>query len=233
MIFPHLELEATVQVDDKTRLSASKSFIDKAEAAITLVEIQPSAADSFIDVTGSTADDWYLDWSYATDGAAVVVVRITTDGAPTTFSKTITVISVADDKLFSADSDLTSHESDVLNWVPKGRNSFLDVHRRAQSRILAWLDEHGYTDTSGDRLTKAAVIDIQEMKEWSTFMTLKLIFEGIKNQVDDIFDQKAKTYESLEIGARNRSILRLDLDGDGTAAAGEEKRITTSRLVRV
>jgi hypothetical protein len=226
-IFPHLELEQTVQVNDKTRLSATKSFISKGESAITLVEIEPFTGSGFITVsgTGLTFKDWYLDWEYSTDGNKTVTVRITTAGAPVTESKTISVVTEADDKLFSKDSDLTVHESDVLQYVPVGKNSYLNVHRRSQGLILDYLDQKGYIDTNGNRLTKSAVVDIQEVKEWSTFMTLKLIYQQLKKTPDDFFDSKMKTFESLELAARSRAALRLDLDGDAAIDDGEYLRL--------
>lgn len=233
-IFPHLELEQTVQVNDKTRLNGTKSFISKGEAAITLVRIKPETSGSFITVSGAglTSKDWYLDWEYSTDGDKTVTVEITTDGAPTTESKVISVITEANDKLFSKDSDLTIHESDVLQYVPNGKNSFLYVHRRSQTLILDYLDQKGYVDTNGDRLTKSAVVDIQEVKEWSTFMTLKLIYQQLKKTPDDFFDQKMKTFESLEIAARSRAALRLDLDGDTAIDDGEYLRVDSVRALR-
>ena len=232
-IFPNLRSEGTVQVNDRTRLDATGSFGDKSEAAITLVEIEPEASAGYIDVTGTSSKDWYLDYEYATDGAKTVSVRVTTDGAPTTQSFTLTVKSVADDKLFSEDSDLLPHEPDIMKWVPKGRNSYLNIHRRAQERIMAFLDEKGYTDTDGNRLVLADIVDIQEVTEWSKFLTLRLIFEGISNAVDDIFMDKAKKYKSMEVEARNRAILRVDVDGSGTIDDSERVRITSSRMYRV
>jgi hypothetical protein len=76
-IFGVLESDPIVQVSDKIRLKADRSFVSKDEAAITLVEIEPVAGNGFIDVTGSSSSDWYLDWSYSTDGTAVTSLRIT------------------------------------------------------------------------------------------------------------------------------------------------------------
>ena len=58
-IFPHIELEDIVQVNDRTRLSAIKSFVSKDEAAVTLVEIEPESGSGFIDVTGAKQADWF------------------------------------------------------------------------------------------------------------------------------------------------------------------------------
>lgn len=211
-IFPTLEVESTLQVNDKTRLNALKTFISPDEAAISLVRIKPEATALFVDVTTNK----YLDWSYATDGAKTVTVEVTTDGAPVTLNKTITVLSETDDKLFSVDSELTAHEPEILNYVRAGRSSFLDVHRLSQDRILTYLDEKRIWDSEGNRLTKDAVTDIEEVNDWSKFMTLMFIFEGLSNAVDDIFDQKAKKYRTSMEEARNRATLRLDLTDDST-----------------
>jgi hypothetical protein len=232
-LFPNLRSEGTIQVDDRSRLDASGSFKDKGEGTISLVRIKPSASDSFIIVTGASSKDWYLDWEYSSAGTKTVTVELTSTGSPTTKDFTLTVVTAATDKLFSSDQDLIEHEPDIMKWVQAGRNSFLNIHRRAQERILAFLDEKGYTDTNGDRLDKDAVIDTQELKEWSAFMTLKLIFLGLSNSVEDVFMQKAKNYESREVEARNRSILRLDFDGDAALDDGESVRITSTRLYRV
>lgn len=211
MIFPTLELEQTLQVDDRTRLSAEKSYITPDENAITLIEIEPEAGSGFIDVTSSR----YLDWQYSTDGSKSVTVRVTTDGSPVTFSRTLPVLSVADDRLFSSDSELLPYEPNLLEWVREGRNSFLDVHRAAQDRILSWLDENRIWDEQGNRLTKEDITDLEEVNDWSKFMTLRLIFEGLSNAVDDIFHEKALRYMEMESKARNRAALRLDRDNDG------------------
>jgi hypothetical protein len=211
MIFPVIQLEASVQESDKTRLVATKSYITPDEAAITLVEIEPHTGDGYIDVTTNL----YLDWQYPTDGEKTVTLRVTTDGAPESLIKTIMVLSVADDKLFSSDQDLMPYEPELLNWVRAGRNSFLDVHRASQDRILTYLDEKRIWDTNGDRLTLDAITDVVEVKDWSKFMTLRLIFEGISNATDDVFHEKALRYKALEVEARNRAALRLDRDGDG------------------
>jgi hypothetical protein len=226
MIFGHLELEAILQINDKTRLDAIKSYVSTDEAAITLMEIQPEGSGSFIDVTS----DKYLDWQYSTDGTKTITLRITTDGSPETFTKDIEVLSVADDALFSGDAELVPHEPEIMNWTRDGRNSFLDIHRLAQDRILTYLDEQRIHDSNGDKLTKAAIVDIEEVNDWSKFMVLMFIFEGLSNQVDDIFDRKAMKYREDMVNARNRGILRFDSDGDGTADTDKDMR--TYRMVR-
>lgn len=211
MIFNVLELESIVQVGDKTRLDARKTFVSPDESVITLVEIEPEAGSGFIDVT----ENYYLDWQYSTDGDKAIQLRVTTDGSPELLTKTLTIITEADDKLFSKDSELLPYEPNILQWVREGRNSFIDVHRESQSRILQYLDERGIWDDDGNRLTKDAIINIEEVKDWSKFSTLRRIFEGLSNSNDDVFAEKARKYSDLEMNSRERCAIRLDKDGDG------------------
>lgn len=217
-LFPHLQTESTVQVNDKTRLNASKSF-GSAGGSISKIEIDPDGS-GFIDVTA----DQYLDWQYSTTGNKTATVRL---NDVDTATRTINILSIVEDKLFSSDDELIAHEPDVLNWVRDGRNTFLDIHRRSQEIIIAWLDEHRIWDTSGNRLTKDDVIDIEEVNEWSKYQTLALIFEGLSNAVDDIFAQKASRYRELRDGARNRAALRLDRNGDGETDSVKYDKFST------
>jgi len=231
MLFPVLELESIVQVDDKTRLSGLKSYISKDESAITLVEIEPEASAGFIDVTGTGSDDFYLDWQYSTDGVKTVSIRLTNAGGSSLITKDLTVVTKAEDYLFSADSDLIGYEGDLLNYVRPGRNSFLDKHRAAQSKIVSFLDEKGVTDDNGDRLTKVAIVNLEEVKEWSTALTLSIIFEEISNAVDDIFMDKSQKYKQAALTHKNRAFLRLDKDGDGDSDEQDGKSVITQGYI--
>ena len=54
-----------------------------------------------------------------------------------------------------------------------------------------------------------------EGEDWSKFMTLRLIFEGLSNAIDDIFHEKAVRYRKMELEARDRAKYRVDLNNDG------------------
>lgn len=231
-IFGDIKNEIYVQVNDKTRIDCSGSYVTKGNADITLVEIQPYTAAGYIDVTGASSNDWYLDYEYSTDGDKTVTLRITTDGAPSTFTSTITVLTVTNDKLLSNDADLQLHEPDILKYIREGRNSYLDVHRRSRDLILDWLNENGHVDKNGAALTKAALVNTEEFRKWSTYLALRLIFDGISNQVDDIFAIKARRYDSFANEARNRAILRVDIDGSGTVGNNEGVNVRSMGILR-
>lgn len=231
-IFGVLEVESTVQINDKTRLSATKSFVSKGSTAISLVEIEPEAGVGFSTVTGTSAKDWFLDWSYSGVSRAVVVSLRITAGTTVTVSKTIAVVTAADDGLFSGDQDLVAYEPDILRWVPDGKASFLNVHREAQGKIVDWLNESGVETTAGAALTKDNLVNVAEVKAWSRDLTLSLIFNGVSNAVDDVFSQKAKHYKAQAEDRRDRAKLRLDLDDDGDADLGESINMGSKDLIR-
>lgn len=219
MIFPKLTLETVLQVEDKTRINASMSFVSA--GTITDILIKPEASESFISVFNSDPDKRFLDWAYVTDGIKTVTVRVETDTpANRDVDYQITVLSKSDDSLFSGDSELIGYEPDVLNYLPKGKNSYLYAHRKAQDIIIAYLDEQRIWNDDGSRITKeeiAAIADNDirdQFKQWSTYQTLLIIFNSIQVSNDDIFEEKKRYYETLRDGARNRSALRLDLDKD-------------------
>lgn len=227
MIFPVIKAEAVIQVDDKTRIDVSKSYITPDESAITLYEIEPEAGTGFIDVTANK----YLDWSYSTSGDKVISVRITTNGAPTLGSIPVKALTAAEDNLFSNDNDLLEFESDILNWVKDGRSSFLDKHRAAQELILNELDSAQIWKQDGTRFVAADIVDIKEFKQWSKFLTLSIIFNSLSNQVDDIFSQKAAKYQSMAISGKTRATYRLDFNQNGTIEQNSEKTENISGLL--
>jgi len=230
MIFPVIELEATVQVNDRTRLDARKSYVTPDESAISLIEIEPFAGYGFIDVTS----DAYLDWQYTTDGNQAVTVRVTAGGSgPDTFSANIEVVTASNDSLFSNDQLLTAYEPNILNWVREGRNSFLDVHRAAQQRILKVLEENGFFKKDESTITLTDLLDLSEFIDWSRFMVLRMIFEGISNATNDIFHQKALRYKNMEAEARDRARIKVDLDGDGEDDSNDQISLRTIEFDKI
>ena len=327
-IFSILDFEPEVQLNDKTRLSAVKSFASKAVHEITSLTIKPESSGSAIDVYGAQSSDWFLDWAYSNtsidvgsenddlifhEGGANISTTLTAgtytlsqyathlaarmtaagtktytasvaDGkitisatAPYQFracsvsaqsffdlavlaasqtsglveygNKIITVTasngtdtdtkyfylkaySEAGDYLFCNDGDLIAHEPDIMSWVQDGRSSFKNVYRRTQKLIIAWLDEKGYCNVYGDKYTKRDIIDLEEVRQWATFKSLRLIFQGLSNSVEDVFATKAKLYEGYEIAARQRVILRLDTNKDGQVEDTEGLSIYSGSLYR-
>ena len=238
MLFPKLSFETVMQIEDKLRLDASLSFANDDEN-ITDVLIEPEAGNGFISVynAGNTSK-WYLDWAYETNGFKDVSVRIIADSGSKTkiYTAAINVLDESEDALLSDNNDLKPYEPDILNYLPKGKNSYIYAHRKAQERILAYLDEQRIWKADNSIYTKQDIIDLagefkEQFRQWSTFQTLLIIFESIQVSGGDIFQEKKQEYENLMRQARNRSSLRLDQDGDGVIDE-VPYNIRSTRLIR-
>lgn len=228
-LFPNLELEAIVQVDDKTRLDATKTFASKDGPAITQVEIKPEASGTYIDVTGTKQTDWFTDWQYSSAGTKTVSIRVNGTDVVT---KTLSVVTEVADALFAADSDLISEEPDVLKYVKKGRNSFKDIHREVQTSIVKLLNDKGYLFSDGTKITKDAIVDKTEVREWAKYLALHLIYNAQSNVLDDIFARKSALYDSKAKLAAQTTVLRLDLNKDGIGDINEGVTLGTAIMSR-
>ncbi len=217
MIFPSLENEEVVQVNDRTRLSGFKSFVTQDEGVISLVEIDPDGSQGLITVT----TDKFLDWQYSASGEFTVTCRVTNSGGSAQFTSAISVLTEASDGLFSTDQDLKTNEPDILKWVEAGRNTFKNMHRRAQELMMDYLRREGFRDVNGAAFTKTAIVNTEEVRQWSTFLTLRLIFSGLSNGIDDVFLDKSKGYKGQEVAWRKNVLLQLDTDGDGVVDTQE------------
>lgn len=234
-VFGIIEADQTIQVGDKVRLFAGKSFISKGASAISTVELRADTAEAYITVSGAsiTSDDWFIDWVYTTAGAKTIGLRITqADATVTSFTLGVTVVTVATDNLFSDDDDLKSIQFDIMNWLPAGRSSWVFMHREAQKQILDYLNNTLTTNADGTRVTKSQIVDIQEVNDWSKFLVMSLIMQSISNQSDDIFKQKADYYQILSDKAKSKAVLRLDLDADGTIESGEKLDVRSGFVIR-
>jgi len=226
MIFGQLKTESIVQVGDKTRLDGTKSFISPDEAAITLIRVEPEAAAGFITVTSTKL----LDWVYTTNGDKVVTLEITTDGAPQTFTKTIVCLNETEDRLFSKDEDILPIEDDIYRFLKAGRSSFLDKHRISQDIIVDSLNQRGYVGPLNRLLTKDDLFNIKEVKEWSKYLTLYLIYSSVQAESGDVYQTKADNYKKLADSQSQRAGLKLDTDQDGNL--DENIDMQSARLVR-
>ena len=106
----------------------------------------------------------------------------------------------------------------------KGRNTFKDMHRRAQTLIIDFFRVKGYRNLDGTNVTIDEILDLLEVKEWSTYMVLKLIFEGRSNDPEDIFRIKSETYEGDMIAARESVFKVYDFNKSGDLTESERNK---------
>lgn len=203
------------------------------------ITINPSQALKVLPKTSSA--DLFQHLGFSEDGQLVgnpleygirkVTLTVATDTESNTSVEYIKAYSEEGDALFAEDADLVGFENDIMKWLPAGRGTYKDLHRKAQQSMLDWVDRQGYRDDNGKKLTKFAFVDNSDVRMWSTYLALKLFFAGVQNATDDVFKRKAQYYEKLEIEARDRTVLNLDLDGDGKSEVDRDNTdIRSGRL---
>lgn len=237
MYFINIETENLIQQFDRLRIDCKLSTGTNDHPLVTKVEIKPEASGSFIQVSDNSSpldsDRWFLDWQYITIGSKAISIKFTfADLSTIVETKTINCITESADKLFSNDDDLKIHEDDIMRFLKPGKTSFKNFHRRAQKLILSEIDRKGVRTQDGSKITEVEILDNSEVKEWSTFMTLKLIFESISNADNDIFQIKSKKYKGCELIASSKTYLILDYNKDGVTTESDKVYIGSIEVFR-
>ncbi len=63
--FPILELEPEVQINDKTRFNAAKTFVSKGSTALTTMTVTPGVGETPISVfVANQPAQWFADWAF-------------------------------------------------------------------------------------------------------------------------------------------------------------------------
>lgn len=207
-------LVVSFSVDERSRITINPSLP---------LKILPNASSSDLFKHLGFSEDGQLVGAPVEYGIRKVTLTVATDTESATATEYLQVYTEQGDALFSEDADLVGFENDIMKWLPAGRGTFLDLHRKAQQSILDWTDRKGYRDDNGKKITKWAFVDNSDVRMWSTYLALKLFFMGVTNATDDVFKRKAAYYEKLEIEARDRVVLELDLDGDGKSDIDNER----------
>lgn len=224
-LFPLLRSDDKVQIGDKLRLDASKSFVAPS-GAITKYEFDPTNGGTYIDA-GTVS---YMDWVYSTAGTKTAKIRITS-GTTAVVTTSIIVVTANEDALFSDDAALVEIEPTIMKYLPPERSSFKYVHRRVQKHILdSYAQRRVYKD-DGAKIELVDLIDVTEVANWATIMALGYIFQGLSNAIDDVFDKKAKKYFMHGYAAEHLA-LRFDFNGDGTIDEFENYDMISTGLFR-
>lgn len=229
MIFLNAQKEEKVQVADKTRIDVSSSFVSG--DAITGITILPEVGGTAVSVFNADNEKWYLDWAYATAGEKTITVEAT-DGNDTVSKEfTIEVISEADDNLYSNDSQIFAIEGELKRYIPAGRNSFKNIHRESQSRILNYLDRKRIWKTDGTPYTKDQLNMENELQKWSLYEAILTIYTDLTISVGDKFTEKINEYKSLRNAERDRASIRIDKNSDGILDANEIQDLKSFRMI--
>ena len=220
MIHVNINAENIVQVSDRTRVDIGKTF--QVSEPYKLIEIRAEDGADYITVYDSLNDktdseDMNIDWAYKSAGTHTIDVKVTrVDDSIYNEQRTITVISEEEDKLFSKDDDVIFLETEILYFLPKGKDTFTFLHRKAQAHILEELYFRGVKNSDDDFLTKENIVQTRELKDWSKYLVLQWIFEDQITSPDDVYSDKARKYLTYaDSASRKNQFLKLDKNIDG------------------
>lgn len=214
MIFANPTFETIIQVDDLTRLSFDLHSPNNDLENIDQVFIKPDTLAIEYDAV-SKRNNYYIDWAYNIEGVKTIELKvIMIDTTEHIFNGELTVLNKEEDNLFSSDQDLIQVESDILRYLPSGKSTFNYLHREAQKRIMAFLDEQRIWKIDGSRYLISDVSDIEEFKQWSRYLVLHILYRNLVVVPDDVFDDRAKYYADLMASARKRAAIRIGRDDD-------------------
>jgi len=232
---------ANLLIEIKTKMEAvasplSVSFVVDSRNRITLTPSIPLQV-----LPNHNAKGLWKSLGFSKDGQLVsdpvefgfkkITLTVESNSESAQVVKWVKVYTKYGDALFSEDGDIVIHEPDIMKWLPQGYSTFNHLHRAAQESILDWCDRQGYRDSSGLKLNKWAFVDKSDVRTWSMYIALKYFCLSVRNQETDVWLKKSNEYEKLEISARTRAVLSLDLDKDTKPDTPRGPDINTGRLL--
>lgn len=222
-IFGVIKTDDKVFTGDQLRIDVSSSFLAPGLSFGTIShEISIDEGVTWFNVSTKKSADWI----FSTAGEQIITLRLTASTTPTattqTFTKTVNVLDLTAQKLFSLDSDLYIIEPEIDQYLPKRWSSWNLVHLKAQEYIIDWLDEKKTFKRDGSKYGVSDILDKQEVKQWSTYKVLEFIYEGNSNIVGDISSIKRDKYRTMSDEKASRSQLSLNYSGD---VADTEQRV--------
>lgn len=229
MIFINCIKEPLVQVNDKTRIDVSTSFVSGDGITDITIEVDGSGP---ISVFNEDQSKWYLDWAFDSDGTKSIEVTATDGVNNVVQTFEIEVISEGDDNLYSTDAQIFAIESELKRYIPDGKNSFKNIHREAQARILNFLDRKRIWNENGEPFNKTQVNLFDELSRWSLYETLFIIYTDLFISVGDKFAEKVNQYKELRNYERERAAVRIDRDGNGFDPSKDIQELKSFRLIK-
>lgn len=229
-IFGIIKSDDVVFSGDKLRIDVSDSFLAPGLSfGATSHEISVDSGVTWYNVTTTKK----VDWIFSTTGAKTISLRLTTSTAATaTVTKSVTVLSLTTQALFSKDADLYKFEPEIDQYLPKKWSSWNLVHLQAQEWIIDWLDEKRIYNQNGAKYVVADIMDKQQVKQLSIYKVLEFIYEGNSNIVGDLFSIKRDKYQALANEKCSRSQLSLDYNANDLADANERINLMSVDLRR-
>lgn len=140
--------------------------------------------------------------------------------------------------VFSDDQDLNQVYPGVANYLSAAEATFILRHENARDQIVQEIRNRGMRKTPTTALKYENYdhwdfLHIEEVRMWSTYLTLENIFSGLQSKEGDMFMEKAKDYREKAEFYKAAFYLTLDADDSGLESNAESVgEIHSRRLVR-
>lgn len=137
--------------------------------------------------------------------------------------------------VFSNDLDLKEEYPSILEMLPENEASFIRFHVASRKDIVSELRGQNKTiQTSNDikYIDQFDLLDFEEVRDASKFLTLSKILYWISDAVDDKWFQKAKQYEEKYGAKLGRVNLSIDNNNDGKKDKNEIGKVETLVIER-
>lgn len=191
---------------DLIQFDFSKSTFNGADIPQTVSHEFSINGTDFVNVT----DKKQISWVFNDSGPQPIYLTLNSSLGSELFTTSIEVLDIVDAKLFTTDFDLVAYEPDIMKYLPKKWSSWNIIHMRAQDYIINYLSEKAILDKFGNAYTKDDIRDIKEVKDWSSALVLRYIFNTISNADNDIFKSKSDEYEEIANARGSRARINLD-----------------------
>lgn len=138
--------------------------------------------------------------------------------------------------VFSDDNDLKEEYPTIVDMLPDGEPTFINFHVASRKDILSYFKTQGklVTQVGGKKklLDQFDLLDIEEVRDASKFLTLAKIFYWISDATDDKWYQKATDFETEYNKKINLATLSVDSNDDGKAGINEVAKIQSIQVER-
>jgi hypothetical protein len=140
--------------------------------------------------------------------------------------------------LFSDDQDLNGVYPGVTNYRDSSELSFVLRHENSRNLIIQEIRNRGLRkEPMGsfgyDNYDAWDFLAIEEVRQWSIYLTLANIFSSLQSKEDGLYRQKFEEYTELASIYKAAFYLSLDKDNNGKPGITETAQdISTRRLVR-
>ena len=140
--------------------------------------------------------------------------------------------------LFSDDRDLVGVYPTVMDYLSAAEISFVLRHQNSRDLIMQDLRNHGMQKAAigagkYENLEPIDILEIDEVRLWSTYLTLSNIFSSLQAREGDFYKEKSDEYRTKAEFYKAAAYLSIDRNDDGLLDSVESARdITSKRLVR-